>query len=137
MNRHWMDYALKMASFSTCMRAQVGCVLVNGGSVVGEGCATALEGQPTCKDLGQCLMCPDTGGCIRTVHAEQNAISDALRYGNEYSTQGSTAFVTLSPCISCYKLLCSVGVVEIYAATMYRNQDHLLLNHHVKVIHLE
>jgi dCMP deaminase len=73
-------------------------------------------GQPHCIDVG-CDIGPSTG-CQRTVHAEQNAVAQAAMNG--VSTEGSTVYITLSPCCVCFKLLANSGVVRIVFSEQYR-----------------
>lgn len=118
--QHWHDYFLDMAeqvaSRSTCLRRKVGCVLVKEKRVIATGYNGAPSGAPHC----------DVTGCIRqqegipsgqrldicrASHAEANAISQCARYG--VPTEGATAYVTVTPCSACAKLLVQAGVKSV------------------------
>jgi dCMP deaminase len=121
MRKTWDEYFLAMAKTvaerSTCNRKQVGCVLVRDNVVLSTGYGGSIRGQPHCLDVG-CDIDPKTGGCVRTVHAEMNAISQAALNG--VSTKGSTAYITLSPCDWCFKTLVNSGVDRIVYSEEYR-----------------
>jgi len=106
-NELHMAVAMLMATRATCTRAQVGCVFTKNGRIVATGYNGAPTGMPHCLDEG-CLLNPDTGSCERCVHAEAAAISFAARHG--ISLEGTTLYVTHSPCLACAKLIINAGV---------------------------
>ncbi len=116
---YFLNIARVVATRSTCLRVPdgVGCVLVAPDKkILATGYAGSLRGQPHCTDAGVgCLIDPQTTGCIRTVHAEQNAIIQAAQ-----PLAGATAYVTLSPCVPCFKMLAQAGVRRIVYAKEYR-----------------
>lgn len=113
---YFADMAKLVSSRSTCDRLQVGCVIVDSSNrVLATGYNGSLPGQPHCTDVG-CLL--EGGSCVRTVHAEANAVAHAARAG--VALEGSTAYVTHSPCVSCLKQLISAGVTRIIYAEPYR-----------------
>jgi len=116
----WDDYFISIAKVvatrSTCNRAQVGCVLVKDRRIIATGYGGSIKGLPHCIDDG-CNIGPD-GGCRRTVHAEQNAIAQCALNG--VNTNGATAYVTLSPCEPCFKLLVNAGITRIVYLEEYR-----------------
>jgi dCMP deaminase len=116
-DEYFMDIAVATARRSTCNRKQVGCVLTKDHRILSTGYGGSIAGQPHCVDVG-CDIDPKTGGCIRTVHAEINAILQCARHG--VSTLGSTAYVTLSPCQACFKALASAGAKRIVYLEEYR-----------------
>jgi len=117
----WDEYFLGMAKTvserSTCNRKQVGCVLVRDNNVLSTGYGGSIKGQPHCLDVG-CDIDPATGGCVRTVHAEMNAVAQAACNG--VSVKGATAYTTLSPCGWCFKTLVNAGVSRIVYDEEYR-----------------
>lgn len=126
MRKTWDDYfidiAKTVASRSTCARVPqgVGCVLVNERHILSTGYAGSIQGAPHCTDIG-CLIDEKTGGCVRTVHAEINAILQAARHG--VNIKGATAYTTMSPCWDCFKALVNGGVRNIIYFTEYRIVD--------------
>lgn len=115
-DEYFMQLAQAAASRSTCTRKQVGCVLVVDRSVVATGYVGSMLGQPHCLDVG-CEIGPD-GGCIRTVHAELNAIAQAAKRG--VAIEGAAAYITMSPCAACFKALVNAGVTDIVYQEPYR-----------------
>ena len=104
---------------STCLRRQVGAVLVIRGRPLSIGYAGSPSGTPHCTDVG-CLI-GDDGGCTRTIHAEVNAISWAARNG--IAIEGSTLYCSLTPCLSCAKLIINSGIIRVVALEDYRDQS--------------
>ncbi len=72
-------------------------------------------GQPHCDEVGHLLV---DGHCVRTIHAETNAIIQAALHG--VSTKGSTCYVTHFPCINCTKVLINAGIVRLVYSEAYR-----------------
>lgn len=112
MDEYFMDMALAAAKRSTCDRAHVGAVLVKRGHVIGTGYNGSPKKQPHCDDVGHLLV---DGHCVRTVHAEQNAII----FSND-STEGSTCYVTHYPCLLCANVLANASVTRIVYGSAYR-----------------
>lgn len=115
----FMEIAKLVARRSTCERAQVGAVIVKKNRVISMGYGGSPSGQPHCTEVG-CEIGSD-GGCIRTVHAEANAIAFAARHG--ISLEGCSMYVTLAPCYTCAKLLINAGIKEVVYLKPYRKMD--------------
>lgn len=100
----WMAVAEKIRGLSTCLRAQVGCVLVRRNGVVA---ATGYNGAP--KGLPHCTKktCLDVGRCYVSQHAEQNAL--AFCEGPIH-----TAYTTHEPCVMCTRGLIQRGVRKVF-----------------------
>jgi len=113
---YFMATALLMASRSSCIRLKVGCVIVSGGSqknrIIAAGYNGFLPGVAHKSRLRD-------GHEQATVHAEQNAVSDAARRG--VPLEGSTTYVTHFPCINCAKILAAAGISCIKYHSVYRN----------------
>jgi dCMP deaminase len=78
------------------------------------------------------------GHCIRTIHAETNAIIQGALHG--VSTKGSTCYVTHLPCISCTKALINAGIVRLVYNVAYRTDEHamnFLKTANIEIHHLE
>lgn len=117
-DRFFMDLAYKFSTRSTCDRKHVGCVIVsNDKHVIATGYNGSMPGLEHCDDVGH-WMIEGRSGCQRTSHAEASAISQAARYG--HSIKGATAYVTVSPCIVCAKLLIMSGVTRVVFDEKYR-----------------
>ncbi len=113
---HFLRLAALTAERSTCPRAAVGCVLTFNNRIISTGYNGAPSGMAHCTDAG-CTM--HDGHCLRTVHAEANAIADAARRG--VMVEGAIAYITHAPCIHCAKLLVSAGVQRIVYAAPYED----------------
>jgi dCMP deaminase len=111
-----MHLAFVAATRATCSRLKVGCAIMSAkGHVLSTGYNGSPAGMPHCFEVGHQLH---KGSCVRTIHAEQNAIGHAARRG--VALEGSTAYVTNHPCIMCAKLLVSAGIVRVVYADGYR-----------------
>jgi dCMP deaminase len=115
----WDDYfikiALAVAERSTCDRAHVGAVLVRDKRILTTGFNGSPAGLPHCDYAGHLLV---DGHCVRTIHAETNAIIQAALHG--VSTKDATCYVTHFPCINCTKSLINAGVTRIVYLNNYR-----------------
>jgi dCMP deaminase len=122
MRPDWDSYFMKIAyavsERSTCDRALVGCVLVLEKRILTTGFNGSPAGQAHCDEIGH-LMVDDH--CVRTIHAETNAIIQAALHG--VSTRGSTCYVTHLPCINCTKALINAGITRIVYSQAYRTDE--------------
>ena len=125
MRPDWDSYFMKIAAAvserSTCDRAQVGCVLVLEKRILTTGFNGSPTGQPHCDEAGHLMV---DGHCVRTIHAETNAIIQAALHG--VSTKGATCYVTHFPCINCSKALINAGISRLVYTNSYRIDEHAL-----------
>jgi len=116
----WDEYFLKLAMLAseraTCPRMHCGCVLVKHKNVIATGYNGSIPGDEHCEDIG-CLMVDNH--CVRTVHAEMNAIVQAAKRG--HPVDGATAYVTNMPCTTCAKALISAGVKRVVVFSDYHD----------------
>jgi dCMP deaminase len=119
MRPDWDSYFMKIAHAvserSTCDRAEVGCVLVLEKRILTTGFNGSPAGQDHCDESGHLMV---DGHCVRTIHAETNAIIQAALHG--VSTRGATCYVTHLPCINCTKALINAGITRIVYEADYR-----------------
>jgi len=115
----FMQFAAVTAERGTCKRAKVGAVIARGTRLLSVGYVGAAEGEPHCLDEG-CLIGPK-GGCIRTIHAEANAINWALKLGMDIDC--ASMYTTLSPCMECAKLIWHYNVSRVFYTTEYRAKE--------------
>lgn len=116
-----MIQAALLASRSTCTRLSVGAVLVRDKRIIGGGYNGAVAGDEHCIDEG-CYM--RDGHCVRTIHAEMNAILQCARFG--VSCDGASLYVTDFPCLQCTKSLLQAGVREINYIRNYHNDEYAM-----------
>lgn len=118
----WDEYfgaqALLIANRATCNRAKVGAVLVKDNKVIATGYNGSVSGTEHCLDH-ECLMVD--GHCVRTLHAEVNAILQGAERG---IPKGFTAYVTHFPCLNCSKQLLQVGCKRVVYINEYRMDDY-------------
>lgn len=107
-NEYFMNVAQEVAKRSTCERAQVGAVIVKDKRILTTGYNGSPRGLPHCTEVG-CLM--DNGHCVRTLHAEQNAIIVAALHG--VITERATIYITHQPCFLCAKMIINAGIIQI------------------------
>lgn len=103
-----------VATRSTCDRAAVGAVLVKDKLILATGYNGSPRGAEHCDDVGHEL---DGDHCVRTTHAEANAIAQAARHG--VSVDGATMYCTHAPCYTCAKLIINSGVIQVKALGDY------------------
>jgi dCMP deaminase len=116
----WDEYFLKLAMLaserSTCPRMHVGCVFVRDKFVLATGYNGSLPGLPHCEDVG-CLIVDNH--CVRTNHAEINALSQAVTHG--VNIKGSTAYITNMSCTTCAKALIAAGIKRVVVFSEYHD----------------
>jgi len=124
MSKHrvsWKDYfmniAREVATRSTCERKHVGAVIVREKTILSTGYNGSIRGLPHCDEVG-CEMVD--GHCVRTTHAEANAIVQAAKNGIQINQ--SEIYVTASPCYDCFKLIANAGIKIIYYDEFYRDK---------------
>lgn len=114
---YFMELAEVVAKRSTCPRRHVGAVLVRDRRILATGYNGAPPGFPHCTEQG-CLM--KDGHCVRTIHAEVNAILQAALHG--VTVRGSTLYTTATPCLNCAKMLIGAGVTRIVYRDWYPDE---------------
>ncbi len=115
----YMDLAESLAVRSHCVKAQVGAVLTKDTRIISLGYNGPPAGTHNCDEVWPEEGCPrdSKGSCSLALHAEQNAILYASKNG--VTIDGSTLFVTLSPCIACARVIYSVGIKKVFFKRSY------------------
>ncbi|MBS1717854.1 MAG: dCMP deaminase family protein [Armatimonadetes bacterium] len=112
---YFMDIAQLVKSRATCPRRQVGALIVKDKHVLATGYNGAPSGLPHCPANGPehdwPIGCMRAGHCIRSLHAEQNAILQAAKFG--VSCAGATMYVTCQPCNTCAKMIINAGITRV------------------------
>ncbi len=114
-----MELAEKLATRSHCVKAQVGAVLTKDTRIISLGYNGPPAGTHNCDIEWPEHGCPrdSKGSCSLALHAEQNAILYAAN--NKMEMKGATLYVTLSPCISCARVIYTVGITKVYFKKSY------------------
>lgn len=111
-----MNVATVVATRATCDRKHVGAVIVRDQRILATGYNGSIRGLPHCDEAGHMM---EDGHCVRTVHAEANAIVQAARNG--VAIEGAHIYVTASPCWSCFRLIANAGIVKVFYGEFYRD----------------
>ena len=112
-----MNIADEVATRSTCSRKHVGAVIVRDKTIVATGYNGSIRGLPHCDEVGHMMV---DGHCVRTIHAEANAIIQAAVHGNRI--EGASIYVTASPCWSCFKMIANAGIRRVVFGEFYRDE---------------
>ena len=121
-DEYFMDITRRVATRSTCLRRAVGAIMVHDKRIIASGYNGGPSGLAHCLDIG-CLReklgipSGQQHELCRGIHAEQNAIIQAARYG--VSIEGSVLYCTTQPCTQCTKMLINAGITEIVYAEGY------------------
>lgn len=115
-DEYFMTIAREVATRSTCLRRQIGAVIVKDKRILATGYNGAPSGLAHCGEVGclrQQLGIPSgtQHELCRAIHAEQNAVVQAARYG--ICIEGASLYTTCQPCVMCTKILLNAGIVEI------------------------
>jgi dCMP deaminase len=117
-NDYFMEISLQVAKRSTCDRARVGAVIVKDRRILTTGYNGAPAGLPHCDEVGHLMI---GGHCVRTLHAEQNAIIQAALHG--VGVAGGTMYVTHQPCLTCAKMIINAGIQHVIFAGDYPDEN--------------
>jgi dCMP deaminase len=127
----WQEYFLKImdtvAERANCDRGRAASVIVRDKRVIATGYVGAPAGLPSCDEVGHLIKVAfdERGGqkkhCVRTTHAEANAIAQAARYG--IAIDGATIYIKMTPCLDCTKLLVNAGIKKVVCRKRY-HADH-------------
>lgn len=116
-DEYFMNIAREVATRSTCDRKHVGAVIVRDKTILSTGYNGSVRGLPHCDEDGHMM---EDGHCVRTIHAETNAIIQAAKNGT--AIDGATIYVTASPCWPCFKTIANAGIRRIVFMEFYRDQ---------------
>jgi len=115
-DEYFMNIATEVASRSTCDRKHVGAVIVRDRTILSTGYNGSVRGLPHCDEEGHMM---EDGHCVRTIHAEANAIIQAAKNGTAIEEAG--IYVTASPCWICFKMIANAGIQRIVFGEFYRD----------------
>jgi len=115
---YFMDITFQVAKRSTCDRARVGAVIVKDKRILTTGYNGSPAGLAHCDEVGHLMV---GGHCVRTLHAEQNAIIQAALHG--VSVAGGTIYVTHQPCLTCAKMIINAGLRRVVYAGVYPDEN--------------
>jgi dCMP deaminase len=122
-DEYFMEVMDAVAKRATCDRGRSGCVIARDRQILVTGYVGSPAGLPHCDDVGhqmKKLVHEDgsvTEHCMRTIHAEQNAICQAAKLG--ISLAGSTLYCRMTPCRTCAMLIISCGITRVVSQRKY------------------
>ncbi|MEG0146914.1 MAG: cytidine/deoxycytidylate deaminase family protein [Raoultibacter sp.] len=124
-DEYFMMLATEVASRTTCLRRAVGAVIVKDRRILSTGYNGVPTGIRHCAEVGclrQQLGVPSgqRHEICRGLHAEQNAIIQAARYGT--NIEGASIYITTQPCIVCAKMIINAGITEIVYQNPYPDE---------------
>ena len=126
---YFMNIAKEVGTRSTCNRKHVGAVIVRGKTILATGYNGSIRGLAHCDEAGHEM---DNTHCVRTIHAEANAIVQSARHG--VRIEDSEIYITASPCYDCFKMIANVGIRKIYFGEFYRDER---IMEHAKELDIE
>ena len=133
-DQFFMAQSHLLALRSTCTRLAVGATIVRDRRIMAGGYNGSISGGEHCIDHG-CYVVDNH--CVRTVHAEMNALLQCAKYG--ITVGGADLYVTHFPCLPCTKSIIQAGIARLYYAKDYKNNDYaieLLNKAGVEIIHV-
>lgn len=120
-----MEVAASISKRATCDRGRSGCVIARDNQLLVTGYVGAPAGLPHCDEVGHQMrkVLHEDGSlsqhCVRTVHAEQNAICQAAKRG--VAIAGATLYCRMTPCRTCAMMIINCGIVRVVAERRYHD----------------
>ncbi len=144
---NWDEYFIEImeaiAKRGTCDRGRSGCVIAKNKQIIAAGYVGSPIGEEHCDEIGhlfQKRLNPDGSTsmhCVRTVHAEQNAICQAAKRGA--SVDGATLYCKMTPCPVCAKMIINCGIKRVVCQKRYhdgREAERLFGRAGVALVHV-
>ncbi|MGD8505047.1 MAG: cytidine/deoxycytidylate deaminase family protein [Candidatus Bathyarchaeota archaeon] len=122
-DRYFLDLCEAVSKRATCDRGKNGCVIVKDKRILTTGYVGSPTGLLHCKEAGHDMrkVFDDAGNvtqhCVRTLHAEQNAIIQAAKFG--VSIDGATLYCKMVPCRTCAMMIINSGIKRVVAEKHY------------------
>ena len=138
-DRYAMNIALVVATRSTCLRRQIGCVITLNHRVIATGYNGAVSGTHECLDLNcirDDLKIPSGHHphICRAVHAEQNALLQCASFGP--ACRGAALYTTTSPCAICARMIANSGISRVVSLTEYSDLQAIDVFREAKIPHM-
>lgn len=122
-DQYFMEIANAVAKRATCDRGRSGCVIARDKQILVTGYVGAPKGLPHCDEVGHQMktVTHEDGHtsqhCMRTTHAEQNAIVQAAKLG--VAINGGTVYCRMTPCAACCRMIINAGIVRVVCEKRY------------------
>lgn len=122
-DEYFMEIARAVATRATCDRGRSGCVIAKDKQILVTGYVGSPKGLPHCDEIGHQMKTTthedghQTQHCVRTTHAEQNAIVQAAKLG--VPIDGGTLYCKMTPCAICAKMMVNAGLTRVVCEKRY------------------
>jgi dCMP deaminase len=122
-DEYFMEIAQTVAKRATCDRGRSGCVIVRDKQILVTGYVGSPKGMAHCDEIGHQIKTirhedgHETQHCVRTAHAEQNAIVQAAKLG--ISIDRGTLYCKMTPCSTCAKMILNSGIIRVVCEKRY------------------
>jgi dCMP deaminase len=122
-DEYFMDIAKAVAERATCDRGRSGCVIARNKQILVTGYVGSPKGMAHCDEIGHQMKTvrhedgSETMHCVRTTHAEQNAIAQAAKLG--VPIENATLYCKMTPCTTCAKIIINAGITRIVCEKRY------------------
>lgn len=126
-DEYFMEIVKMVGSRGTCDRGRSGCVITKDKRIISTGYVGSPIGLSHCDDIGHEMHTVihadshESRHCIRTAHAEQNAIVQAARVG--VPLEGATLYCKMTPCYACAKMIINAGIKRVVCEQDYHGGD--------------
>ncbi|MFH1503207.1 MAG: cytidine/deoxycytidylate deaminase family protein [Candidatus Diapherotrites archaeon] len=120
---YFMEIARAVAKRATCNRGKSGCIIVKNKQILVTGYVGSPKGLPHCDEIGHQIKktIHEDGSisehCVRTTHAEQNAICQAAKLG--IAIDNATLYCKMTPCLVCAKMIINAGIKRVVCEKRY------------------
>jgi dCMP deaminase len=124
-DEYFMEVANTVAKRASCDRGRSGCVIARDKQILVTGYVGSPRGLPHCDEVGHLMKSVHhedgriSQHCVRTVHAEQNAICQAARLG--IPLEKATLYCRMTPCRTCTMLIINCGIVKVVCERKYHD----------------
>lgn len=137
-DRYFLDLCEAVSKRATCDRGKNGCVIVKDRRILSTGYVGSPAGLPHCDEAGHDMRkVLDSKGnatqhCVRTIHAEQNALIQAAKFGT--ALDGATLYCKMTPCRTCAMLIINAGIKRVVCEKRYHDdKESIEMFNHVGV----
>ena len=118
-DQYFMSQSLLLSTRSTCTRLAVGATIVRDRRVISGGYNGSVSGDVHCTEVGCYVV---DGHCVRTVHAEANALLQCAKFGAP--TESADIYVSHFPCLQCTKMIIQAGIANVYYLHDYNTNEY-------------
>jgi len=126
-DEYFMEIMDSVSKRATCNRGKSGCVIVKNKRIIATGYVGSPVGLPHCDEVGHLIkkLTHEDGKvtehCVRTIHAEQNAICQAAKFGT--SIEGGTLYCKMTPCRICAMMIINSGIYRVVSKNRYQDDE--------------